>query len=164
MRYLATIFLLMLTLTIDGLSQSKRKQNEREIKVDTVDVFSRVDKKLFNERNTFWSDKGEVGIIQSQRFDDSCCVDEEYELNLTIVFDNWSMIELNKDYNINELRADCELKRMFDGQRFNNPTGQIRLTKKTKDQITFHFDITVISETKDRFLIYNGDRDFRPDY
>lgn len=164
MKYLITTFLVLLTLTTDCLSQSKRKQGTKEIKTDTVDVFQQLDNKIFNEKNIFWSDKNEIGIIQSQRFDDPCCVDEEYELSLTVIFDNWDSVELNKNYNISELRTDCELKAIFGGQKFNTPTGQIQLISKTKGRLTFHFDITVTSDNKDKFLVYKGDREFRPDY
>lgn len=162
MKYLVTIILL-LTLINCCVSQSKRKKI-REINTDTVDVFRRLDNKIFKEKNVFWVDKNEVGIIQSQRSDDPCCVDDEYELNLTVVFDDWNSIVLSKDYGIAELRTDCEIKTMFGGHKFNKPIGQIRVTEKSKDLITFHFNITVLSENSDKFLIYKGDRKFRPDY
>jgi len=164
MGYLFTTFLLLLTLTTDCLSQSRKRQRIEEIKTDTVNIFHRLDNEFFKEKNIFWMDKGELGIIQSQRFNDPCCIDDEYELNLTVVFDNWDSIELNRDYDLANLRTDCEQKGVFWRNRFNTPIGQIRLTNNTNGRLTFHFDIKVMSDSKDEFLIYAGNREFRPDY
>jgi hypothetical protein len=164
MKHFITIFFLLFALSTSCLSQNKRKLKEKEIKTDTIDVFQRLDNKIFKEKNIFWLDKGEVGIIQSQRFNDPTSVDEEYELNFTIIFDNWDLVEPNKSYNLIELRTECELNTMFGGESFKTPTGNVKLISKTKEKLTFHFDINVMSDNKDKFLIYSGYRDFRPDY
>jgi hypothetical protein len=163
MRLILTIVFLQLTITTDCLSQSKKKNIERETKTDTVDMFQRFDNKDFKEKNTFWTDKNEIGLIQNQWYNIKT-PDAGYSIELTIIFYNWDSIEVGKDYDLNSLKSECNLKGVFWSRSYNTPSGQIRLINKTKEQLTFSFDIKTLSTDKESFLIYKGERTFRPDY
>ena len=163
MRLFTIVILLQLTVTTDCISQLKKRTREKVIKTDTVDIFQQFDNNEFKEKNTFWADKNEIGLIQNQWFN-TIVSDGRYSIELTIIFYNWDSIEIGKDYDLNSLKAECELKGVFWGQSYNTPTGQIRLLSKTKDRLTFYFDVTTLSTDKEKYLIYKGERTFRPDY
>lgn len=164
MKYILTT-LLLLTLTTDNFGQGKSKRATKEIKTDTVDLFQQVDNKVFKEKNTFWADKNEIGLIQTSWYNtDYARHDGGYSIELTVIFYNWDSVELDKEYNLDSLKTECRLKGHFWLQNYNTPTGQIRLVKKTKDRLTFYFNIQALSTDKEKFLVYKGERTFKPDY
>ncbi|HEY5826164.1 MAG TPA: hypothetical protein VIT44_17455 [Cyclobacteriaceae bacterium] len=161
MKFILATFLLLTQMT-DCLSQNKRS-NLKETKTDTVDVFQQFDNNVFKEKNTFWSDKNEIRTVQSQRYNAQKS-DAGHTTDLTVVFYNWDSVELNKDYDLKNLKAECHLKGVFSGRDYNKPYGFIRLASRSKDQLTFYFDIKVLSTDNENYLIYKGERKFKPDY
>jgi hypothetical protein len=163
MRLFTIIILFQLTVTTDCLSQSRKRTKEKLVKTDTVDIFQQFDNNEFKEKNTFWADKNEIGLIQHQRYNVNV-PDAGYSIELIIIFYDWDSIEIGKDYDLDSLKSECKLKGVFWGQSYNTPTGRIRLLSKTKDHLTFNFDITTLSTDKEKYLIYKGERTFVPDY
>lgn len=163
MRLFTITIILQLIVTTDCLSQSKERTEKKLTKTDSVDIFQQFDNKKFKEKNTFWADENEIGLIQNQWFNTNIS-DAGYSIELTIIFYNWDSIEIGKDYDLNSLKAECKLNGVFWAQSYNTPTGRIRLLSKTKDRLTFNFDVTTLSTDKEKYLIYKGERTFRPDY
>jgi hypothetical protein len=161
-KYIIVTFVLLLTITANCFSQGKWKQKTKEIRVDTVDIFSRLTNKMFNEKNTFRFEKNEVVVTYSQEFDDPCCVDDESISDLRIIFNHWDSLELNKDYNLAQLTADFQVMAFLGGE-YKKPKGQIRLIKKNKKTLTFRFDASVASTDERIFIIFKGDREFKRD-
>lgn len=163
MRLLVIVILFQLTLTTECHSQRRQKHKVKEIKTDTVDVFGRFDNSTFKEKNVFWSDKNEIGVIQTQWYDTKT-QGAGYSIELTIIFYDWQSIELNKDYNLADLKAECRLQGHWMIQSFNKPQGKIQLLSKSKDKLIFNFDIQALATNNEDFLIYKGERTFKPDY
>ncbi len=155
MKYFLTHLLIQFTLTALG-----------QVKTDTIKILQLFDGKIHKERNTYWSDKNEIGIIQKHRYNPGD-IDSGYEVDLKLVFLEWNSIELNKEYNLRDLKnfnAECKLKEVFGGESFDIITGSIKLVSQTKDRLTFSFNIIASTKDESKCMLYKGERIFRPDY
>ncbi len=126
-------------------------------------VFNQLELERFSEKNVYWSDKNEVGIIYSQWYR-SLDWDGGSAISLTVVFYSWDSIQLNKVYDLQNLLAECESKAVFGGDNFDTPTGEIIFNAKTDNRLTFQFDAQALSKDKRKLLIFRGVRGFVPDY
>lgn len=154
------LILLFLIFQTDSFGQFKLKGKPKEWKTDTVDIFSNSKEKFYTEQASYRSDNNRVGLLFTQSYDNTCCVDDEVTYNLVMTFDNWDKVELNKDYNITDLQADFEVIAFLGGE-YNKPNGRIRLIKKTKRTLVFNLNMTVQSTDKLILVILKGDREFK---
>jgi hypothetical protein len=162
MRYIIIIFLLVIQLDSFGQFRPERikKIGPNADKVDTVDIFKFSQEQFFKERAIFQLDKQKVRLVYEQVYDNPCCVDDESTSNLVMTFDNWDALELNKDYNVTDLKASYEII-AFLGPEYDKPIGRIRLIKKTRKTLTINLDITVQSTSKKILDIFKGERVFK---
>lgn len=161
MRHGIVILIFLITGT-DSFGQFKPKGKTREFKTDTLDIFASSKKEFYKDKASFQSDNNKVRLLYTLDYDNPCCVDDEVTSCLTITFENWDKVELNKDYNVTDFKANFT-EIVFLGGEYNKPNGRIRLIKKTKRTLTFSLDITVQSTDKTFFLIFKGDLVFKRD-
>jgi hypothetical protein len=162
MHLILTILLTCLTVSTVCFGQSKKRSKEKQIKTDTVDIFQRLDNIQFKEKNIFWTDKNELGLIQTHRYVTKV-YDASYEIQLTAIFYNWDSVGINSGNDVKYLKAECKKKGTFSSETYS-PVGTIRLVQKTQDRVTFHFDIQALSNDRTQLLIYKGERTFRPEF
>ena len=165
MKYVIIIFLVQLTVS-DCLCQKKKKNETKEIKTDTLLVLQRFDDSLYKEVRTFWSDTNEVGINHTQFYDLRPNSDAGYSFELSLIFFNWDSVVIDKDYNLadrKDIKVEC-IRKGWGAGKFDLSKGSIRVISKSKDKLTFSFDLGVVSTDKTMYLIYKGERDFKRDY
>jgi len=158
MKHLIALILFS-SLSTDCFSQGKWKKKTTEIKTDTLDVFRTSSNKFVNEKDYYQVSKNGLRVVYLQQYDDPKLSDDEYVLDLSVIFDHLDSIKLNKDYDLSRLKAEFE-EIAFTLREYNKPTGRIRLIRKTRKSLTFNCEISVLSTDRTLLLIFNGKREF----
>jgi hypothetical protein len=113
------------------------------------------------EKSRFYSHQNGFEMIHSQFFNFEGVIDANSEQRLTITFEDWNKIELNKEYSIDDFPAYCVMLSTWERHDFHKPAGTIRLTLKNDESLTFQFNLNVFSKDGKRLWIYDGERTFK---
>ncbi len=157
-------FLIISTVLIAFNSFGQRKTNKlnHNIQTDTLFVFQSDE---FREVNTYWKEGNEVGIMQK-----SYSTSKSYSgqgIELMLIFKNWNSFQKNKIYTVDlvpDLIIECTMKQHLFTESFVSPKGEIMILESAAEKIKIQFDFEIASLDRSTLLMFQGTREFKPDY